>query len=51
MPLIVAAMPAIIVFTATMPMRPSEAASEEPALKPNHPNARMNVPNCTIGIW
>src|SRR3954451_15829648 len=50
-PQIVADMPAIIVLTATMPMRPSVAASDEPALKPNQPNARMKVPSCTIGMW
>ena len=44
-------MPAIMVLTATMPMRPSVPASELPALKPNQPKARMNVPSCTIGMW
>ena len=43
-------MPAIMVLTATMPMRPSPPASELPALKPNQPKARMNVPSCTIGM-
>jgi hypothetical protein len=47
----VADMPAIIVLVATMPIRPSLPASELPALKPNQPNARMNVPSCTIGMW
>src|SRR3989442_1847580 len=32
---------ASIVLTAMMPMRLSEAARDEPALKPNQPNARM----------
>src|SRR5438093_11614365 len=39
---------ASIVFTATMPMRPSVPASELPALKPNQPKARINVPRMTI---
>ena len=34
-----------------MPIRPSPPASELPALKPNQPKARMNVPICTIGMW
>ena len=38
-------MPAIIVFAATMPMRPSAPASELPALNPNQPKARMKVPS------
>jgi len=36
-----AAAPASIVFVAMTPMRRSEPASVEPALKPNHPKARM----------
>ena len=29
---------------------PAVAASCEPALKPNHPNQRMNTPSTTMGI-
>jgi hypothetical protein len=47
---IVAAIPATIVFTAMIPMRPSAPAIDEPALNPNQQNARMNVPSCTIGM-
>src|SRR5436190_1422250 len=46
------AAPASIVFVAMTPMRKSEPASVEPALKPNHPKARMNVPISAIGmLW
>src|SRR5689334_19691292 len=31
-------------------MRVSVPASVEPGLKPNHPNARMNVPRSAIGM-
>ncbi len=41
---------ASIVLTATTAMRRSVAASDEPGLKPNQPNARMNVPSMTIGM-
>ena len=51
MPNTVADMPASMVLVATMPMRPSPPASELPALKPNQPKARMNVPSMTIGMW
>src|SRR2546427_3004376 len=44
------AAPASIVFVAMTPMRRSDPASVEPALKPNHPNARMNVPISAIGM-
>src|SRR2546426_8457622 len=39
-----------MVLVAITPMRRSEPASVEPALKPNHPKARMNVPTSAIGI-
>ncbi len=42
---------ASIVFVATTPMRRSVPASVEPGLKPNQPNARMNVPTMAIGMW
>src|SRR2546430_7910730 len=46
------AAPASIVFVAITPMRTSEPASVEPALNPNHPNARMNVPINAMGmLW
>ena len=39
-------------LAAISPMRGSDAASVEPALKPNHPNARMSVPTIAIGrLW
>src|SRR6266852_5611269 len=40
---------ASIVLAAIIPMRESEAARVEPALKPNHPNARISVPATAIG--
>src|SRR5687768_8744395 len=40
---------ASIVFTAMIAMRGSMADSDEPALKPNQPNARMNAPSMAIG--
>ena len=41
-----------MVFTATMAMRVFEPASVEPALKPNQPKARMNVPSNASGmLW
>ncbi len=40
---------ASIVFTTTKLMRRSVPESVEPGLKPNQPNARMNVPSTTIG--
>ena len=43
--------PASMVLTATMPMRPSVVARDEPALKPNQPKPRMNVPSITMGMW
>src|SRR5207249_4768393 len=46
------AAPASIVFVAMTPMRRSEPANVDPALKPNHPKARMNVPTNAIGmLW
>src|SRR5260370_37791052 len=43
---------ASMVFTAMMAMRLSVPDSVEPGLNPNQPNARMNVPNMTIGmLW
>ena len=46
------AAPASIVFVAMTPMRRSEPASVDPALNPNHPKARMNVPTNAIGmLW
>ena len=36
---------------AMTPIRRSVPASVEPALKPNQPNARMNVPIMAIGMW
>src|SRR5947209_2270251 len=42
--------PAIMVLTATTAWRKSVPARAEPGLNPNQPNARMNVPNITIGI-
>src|SRR5213592_3075570 len=46
------AAPASIVFVAMTPMRRSEPASVDPALNPNHPKARMNVPIIAIGmLW
>ena len=45
-----AGVPASIVLTATTPMRRSPPASVEPGLKPNQPNARMNVPAIAIGM-
>ena len=43
---------ASIVLTATMLIRKSPPARVEPALKPNHPKARMNVPRTAIGmLW
>src|SRR5213075_2547765 len=44
------AAPASIVFVAMTAMRTSEPASVDPALKPNHPKARMNVQTSAIGI-
>src|SRR5881296_773584 len=44
------AAPASMVLVAITPMRRSEPASVEPALKPNHPKARMNVPTSAIGM-
>ena len=39
-------------LTAMIAMRGSDAASVEPALKPNHPNARISVPLTAIGrLW
>jgi hypothetical protein len=43
--------PAVAVFTATTAKRTSVAARVEAALKPNHPNSRMNVPRRAIGMW
>ena len=40
---------ASIVFTATTAMRRSVPARLEPGLKPNQPNARMNVPSIANG--
>jgi hypothetical protein len=40
------------VLTAMIAMRGSPPASVEPGLKPNHPNARMNVPITTrVMLW
>src|SRR4051812_12337782 len=47
----VALMPASMVLTATKPIRPSVPAMDDPALNPNQPKARMNVPSMTIGMW
>src|SRR5258706_15262495 len=44
------AAPASIVFVAMTPMRRSEPANVDPALKPNQPKARMNVPTNAIGM-
>src|SRR5690242_9525274 len=41
---------ASIVLTATIAIRVSVPASVEPGLKPNQPNARMNVPRSAIGM-
>src|SRR6201993_1080032 len=41
---------ASMVFTAMMAMRLSVPDSVDPGLNPNQPNARMNVPNMTIGM-
>ena len=41
---------ASMVLVATTPMRRSVPASVEPALKPNHPKARMNVPMTAMGM-
>ena len=41
---------ASMVLTATTAMRRSVPASVEPGLKPNQPNARMNVPSIAIGM-
>ena len=38
------------VFTATTVKRRSVAANVDAALKPNHPNSRMNVPSIAIGM-
>ena len=43
--------PAIAVLTATTANRLSVAESVDAALKPNHPNSRMNVPSIAIGMW
>ena len=46
------AAPASMVLVAITPMRRSDPAKVEPALKPNHPKARMNVPINAIGmLW
>ncbi len=39
-----------MVFVATMARRVSVPARVEPALKPNQPNARMNVPVITCAM-
>src|SRR2546429_9418896 len=44
------AAPASIVFVAMTPMRRPEPASVEPALNPNHPNARLHVPIHAMGV-
>src|ERR1700740_1128604 len=41
---------ASMVFTAMMAIRLSVPDSVDPGLNPNQPNARMNVPNMTIGM-
>ena len=41
---------ASIVFTAMTPIRKSPPARVEPALKPNQPKARINVPITAMGI-
>ena len=38
-----------MLFTTITEIRESVPASVEPALKPNHPNAKMNVPSTIIG--
>ena len=43
--------PAIAVFVATVANCTSVAANVDAALKPNHPNNRMNVPSRAIGMW
>src|SRR6185436_11004752 len=43
--------PASAVLTATTANRLSVAESVDAALKPNHPNSRMNVPSIAIGMW
>ncbi len=46
------AAPASIVFAAMTAMRESEPASVEPALNPNHPKQRTNVPKTAMGrLW
>ena len=42
---------ASMVLTAMRPIRPLVPDRVEPALKPNQPKARRNVPNMTIGMW
>src|ERR1700756_747410 len=41
---------ASIVFTATTAIRLSVPASVDPGLNPNQPNARIKVPNITMGM-
>ena len=38
-------------FVAITENRWSVAASVDAALKPNHPNSRMNVPSMAMGMW
>ena len=42
---------AIAVLAATVANCTSVAAKVEAALKPNHPNNRMNVPSMAMGMW
>ena len=39
------------VLAATVANCTSVAAKVDAALKPNHPNSRMNVPSMAIGMW